>query len=202
MYGRLRQGNREISVTAPGAVPGAASGRPEVVADDERGGEVSPPALAKAPDPLIVPVKPANKAAQAAAESAEGSGGTKRNADRQSTNRTQGREAVSQAQARIRGRCFQEQEGEANRAPAPRQHRGSGMGLLQPEEARGPGRRWPDVGPVRDRSGGQPRRSSRTGSCRNVSSAAIPPEVHTEGGWQTTAARHCHIHFELHSHSN
>src|SRR3954451_3621743 len=103
MYGRLRQGNREISVTAPGAVPGAASGRPEVVADDERGGEVSPPALAKAPDPLIVPVKPANKAAQAAAESAEGSGGTKRNADRQSTNRTQGREAVSQAQARIRG---------------------------------------------------------------------------------------------------
>ena len=54
-------------------------------------------------DPLIVPVKPANKAAQAAAEPAEGSGGTKRNADRQSTNRTQGREAVSQAQARIRG---------------------------------------------------------------------------------------------------
>ena len=54
-------------------------------------------------DPLIVPVKPANKAAQAAAESAEGSGGTKRNADRQSTNRTQGREAVSQAQAGIRG---------------------------------------------------------------------------------------------------
>src|SRR5690349_21075776 len=54
-------------------------------------------------DPRIVPVKPANKAAQAAAESAEGSGGTKRNADRQSTNRTQGRAAVSQAQARIRG---------------------------------------------------------------------------------------------------
>src|SRR3954453_4362250 len=101
MYGRLRHGNREISATAPGAVPGAASGRPEVVADDERDGEVSPSALAKAPDPLIVPAKPANKAAQAAAESAEGSGGTKRNADRQSTNRTQGREAV--AQARIRG---------------------------------------------------------------------------------------------------
>ena len=52
---------------------------------------------------LIVPAKPANKAAQAAAESAEGSGGTKRNAGRQSTDRTQGREAVSQAQACIRG---------------------------------------------------------------------------------------------------
>ncbi len=109
MYGRLRHGNREISATAPGAVPGAASGRPKVVADDERDGEVSPSALAKAPDPLIVPAKPAkpakpaNKAAQAAAESAEGSGGTKRNAGRQSTDRTQGRAAVSQAQARIRG---------------------------------------------------------------------------------------------------
>ena len=54
-------------------------------------------------DPRIVPAKPANKAAQAAAESAEGSGGTKRKAGRQSTDRTQGREAVSQAQARIRG---------------------------------------------------------------------------------------------------
>src|SRR4051794_24591644 len=54
-------------------------------------------------DPLIVPMKPANKAAQAVAEPAEGSGGTKRNADRQSTDRTQGRAAVSQAQARIRG---------------------------------------------------------------------------------------------------
>ena len=53
-------------------------------------------------DPLIVPVKPANKAAQAVAESAEGSGGTKRNADRQSTDRTQSRKDVSQAQARIR----------------------------------------------------------------------------------------------------
>src|SRR4051812_40289236 len=42
MYGRLRHGNREISATAPGAVPGAASGRPEVVADDERDGEVRP----------------------------------------------------------------------------------------------------------------------------------------------------------------
>jgi RNA-directed DNA polymerase len=43
-----------------------------------------------------------NKAAQAAAEPAEGSGGTKRNADLQSTGRTQSREAVSQAQERIR----------------------------------------------------------------------------------------------------
>ncbi len=51
----------------------------------------------------IVPTKPTNKAEQSAAESVEGSGGAKRNAELQSTVRTQGREAVSQAQARIRG---------------------------------------------------------------------------------------------------
>src|SRR5499433_2438129 len=51
---------------------------------------------------LIVPAKPANKAEQSAAESVEGDDGTKRNAERQSTVRTQGREAVSQAQDRIR----------------------------------------------------------------------------------------------------
>lgn len=50
----------------------------------------------------IVPAKPTNKAEQSAAESVEGDDGTKRNAGLQSTVRTQGREAVSQAQDRIR----------------------------------------------------------------------------------------------------
>jgi hypothetical protein len=53
-------------------------------------------------DPLVVPAKLANKAEQSAAELVEGSGGTKRNADLQSTVRTRSREAASQAQARIR----------------------------------------------------------------------------------------------------
>ena len=53
-------------------------------------------------DSLIVPRKSANKAARAAAEPMEGSGGTKRNAELQSTARTQSRAAVSQAQGRIR----------------------------------------------------------------------------------------------------
>ena len=51
----------------------------------------------------IVPVKPMNKAGRSAAESVEGSGGTKRNAVQQSTVRTQSRDAVTQAQDRIRG---------------------------------------------------------------------------------------------------
>ncbi len=53
-------------------------------------------------DSLIVPAKLANKAGRSAAESVEGSSGTKRNAELQSTVRTQSREAVSQAQDRIR----------------------------------------------------------------------------------------------------
>lgn len=50
----------------------------------------------------IVPTKSANKAAQAAAESMEGRGGTKGNVGLQSTVRTQSRAAVSHAQQRIR----------------------------------------------------------------------------------------------------
>jgi hypothetical protein len=57
---------------------------------------------AKKSDPLIVPAKPANKAGHAA-ELVEGSSGTERNAELQRTVRTQSREAVSQAQDRIRG---------------------------------------------------------------------------------------------------
>src|SRR5213082_262079 len=57
----------------------------------------------KKSDSLIIPAKAANKAGHPAAEPVEGSSGTERNAELQSTVRTQSREAVSQAQARIRG---------------------------------------------------------------------------------------------------
>src|SRR5262244_805937 len=53
-------------------------------------------------DPGIVAVKPANNAAQSAAESVEPRTGTKGNADQQNTRRAQHRESVSQAMARIR----------------------------------------------------------------------------------------------------
>src|SRR6266699_3195616 len=58
---------------------------------------------AKKSDSLIIPAKPANKAGPPAAEPVKGSSGTERNAELQSTVRTQSREAVSQAQDRIRG---------------------------------------------------------------------------------------------------
>ena len=53
-------------------------------------------------DSPILPAKLANKAGRTAAEPVEGSGGTKRNVELQRTIRTQSREAVSRAQARIR----------------------------------------------------------------------------------------------------
>src|SRR6476620_12111590 len=57
----------------------------------------------KKSDSSIVPAKPANKAERSTAELVEGDDWTKRKAELQSTGRTQGREAVTQAQARIRG---------------------------------------------------------------------------------------------------
>ena len=56
----------------------------------------------KKSDSSIVPAKPANKVERSTAELVEGNDGTKRNAELQSTVRTQSREAVTQAQARIR----------------------------------------------------------------------------------------------------
>jgi RNA-directed DNA polymerase len=53
-------------------------------------------------DALVVPTKRANKGEQSAAERVEGSGAKARNAILQSTDRTQSRVAVSQAQERIR----------------------------------------------------------------------------------------------------
>jgi RNA-directed DNA polymerase len=55
--------------------------------------------------------KRANKAVSTAAEPVERRGGTKENADLQSTVRTQSREAVSQAQARIREAVTRNRQG-------------------------------------------------------------------------------------------
>jgi RNA-directed DNA polymerase len=53
-------------------------------------------------DSPIIAVKPANEAARSAEEQVEPRGGTKENADQQTTVRTQSQKAVSHAQARIR----------------------------------------------------------------------------------------------------
>jgi RNA-directed DNA polymerase len=53
-------------------------------------------------DPAIVAMKPTNNAEQSAEEPVERRAGTKGNADARNTRRTQGRERVSQALARVR----------------------------------------------------------------------------------------------------
>ena len=53
-------------------------------------------------DPVVVAVKPANKAEQSAAELAEPRTGTKGNADQQRTRRAQDRESVTQALESVR----------------------------------------------------------------------------------------------------
>ena len=89
---------------APAREPGDLRHRPPLWAGRIGKAEMPKPMThgAQKSDPLIVPTKPANKAGQPAAESVEGSGGIERNAELQSTVRTQSRAAVDQAQARIR----------------------------------------------------------------------------------------------------
>ena len=60
--------------------------------------------------------KRANKAASAVAEPVERRGGTKESADLQSMVRTQSREAVSQAQARIRAAVTRSRQGKLTRS--------------------------------------------------------------------------------------
>src|SRR3954465_13894790 len=113
MYGRLRQGNREISATAPGAVPGAASGRPEGVADDERDGEVRPTD------------RPGETADQGGA-SRGGVGGGKRWDQEECGPAKHGPDTGPGSRVTGAGphtwRRFQEQDGEADGAPASRHH--------------------------------------------------------------------------------
>ena len=58
--------------------------------------------MKKSDEAVLVPLKAANKGAQAPAESPEGRASTKGNSRDQSTHRTQGRDGMSQAVKRIR----------------------------------------------------------------------------------------------------
>ena len=119
-YSPLR-GNRDLFVTALGGSFRAASGRPEAVADDERGKEVNSP---------IVPAKPANKAGR----SRGGAGGGKQWDQEECGTAKHGPNAEPGSCVTGAGShtwsCHQGQEGEAHSAPAPHHGRRPALRLL------------------------------------------------------------------------
>src|SRR4029077_10103503 len=134
--------------------------------------------------------KRANKAASAAAEPVERRGGAKENADLQSAVRTQSREAVSQAQARIREAVTRNRQ---DKLTALLHHinidvlRTSFFGLKKTAAPGVDEMTWIEYAEhleanlldlhVRVHTGG-------------VSSAAVAAEVYSKGRWQTAAAWH------------
>src|ERR1700676_541211 len=114
-------GNREISAPLWEAVPRAASGRPEAVADDERGGEVRP-------------IGSTCEAGEQSGAIRRGAGGGKRWDQEECGTAKHGPDTEpgscdTSAGPHTRS-CNQEQEGEADSALASRQHRRSAVGLL------------------------------------------------------------------------
>ena len=117
-------------------------------------------------------------------------GGAKENADLQSRARTQSREALSQAQASIREAVIRNRQGKLT---ALLHHinidvlRARFCGL---KKTAAPGVDEMSVDRICKAPGGEPPGPACSGPRRGVSSAAVAPEVYTEGGWQTAAARH------------
>ena len=84
----------------------------------------------------------------------------------------------------------QKQTGQADGASASHQHRCPAREFFRSEEVRGAGCRRDEVGRVRGEAGREPSGSPPSCPHGSVLSATIAPDVHTEGGWQTTTARH------------
>src|SRR5271167_3938575 len=81
-----------------------------------------------------------------------------------------------------------EEEGTVHRAPPPYQCRYAPDGVLRAKAQSRPRRGWYDVAGLRGGSRTQDRGSAWTGPPRSLSAATIPPGLHRQGGWKTTAA--------------
>src|SRR5215831_10893391 len=142
MYAHLLCGNREIFVLPSVVVPRAASGRPEAVADDAR-------------DEEVTLVDSTCEAGEQSGAICSGVGGGRRRDQEEGGIAKHGPNAGSGG--RVTGArphtwsCKQEQEGEADSAPASRQCRCPTVGLLQPEETSCTRCRRPDLGGLRGR---------------------------------------------------
>src|SRR3954449_6632135 len=140
MYVHLLRGNWDLFVTALGGSSRAASGRPEAVADDERGKEVR---LADS----------TAEAGEQTGTSRGGAGGGKQWDQEECEPAKHGPNTESGSRVTgagsHTGSCHQGQEGEAHSAPAPYHGRRPAAGLLHSEEARGSRGRRRDMGGLR-----------------------------------------------------
>ena len=136
-------------------------------------------------DSGIVVTKPTNKAGRPVAEPVEPRPGTKGNADQQSTHRAQSRARVTQALGRVRLAARQRKK---EQFTALLHHINvdtlrTAFYALKRKAAPGvDGMTWQDYEPRT-----QDRGSAWTGPPRSLSAATIPPGLHRQGGWKTTA---------------
>src|SRR5438046_8301629 len=142
MQAQLSSGTRESVATALEGSSRAAAGRPEAVADDERGEEV----------------RPADNTCEAGEQSGTprgGAGGGKQRDREKCGIAKHGPNA--EPGSRVTGAgphtwsCHEEQEGEAHSAPAPHHGRRPAESVLQTEEARRSRCRRRDMGGLRGR---------------------------------------------------
>src|SRR3954468_10088256 len=142
MYVQLVRGNRDFFVTALGGSSRAASGRPEAVADNERGKEVR---LADS----------TGEAGEQSGTSRGGAGGGKQWDQEECEPAKHGPNAESGSRVTGAGShtwsCHQGQGGEAHSAPAPHHGQRPAAGLLHSEEARCSRGRRRDMGGLRGR---------------------------------------------------
>src|SRR5271157_4811007 len=174
---------QDILLVLDGA-PNHRCGDLAAVADDEREGEVGP-------------ARSSREASEQSGLGCGGARGAKGRGQGECGTAKHGPDAepgsrVTSAGPHTRSR-HQEQAGQADGASASHQHRRLASELLRSEEDRSAGRRRGDVDRVCKAPGGEPPGPACSRPHRGVSSAAVAPEVYTEGGRQTAAARHrCH----------
>ena len=177
---------REISKLSVGVIARTASGRPEAIADDERPGEVGP-------------AHSSWEAGERSGTNREGVSGAKgrdqRNVDLQNTVRTQSREAVSRAQARIREALTRNK---TERLTTLLHHitldvLRAGFFSLKKTAAPGiDGMTWVHYAGELEAN----LRDLHARGPEDISSACQSPTIHSEGGWPATTARHCYADIE------
>jgi hypothetical protein len=138
-------------------------------------------------DPIVLAMKPTNKAGRPVAEPVERRVGTK------------GNESAQHAPGAEPGKCDpgagsrtasskDKEEGTVHRAPASCRHRSASYRVPRAPTRRRAGSGRPDVVGLRGRPRASARGPARPGPAGSVPTATVPPDVYTEGGREAAAA--------------